>query len=144
MFINQLQFFARRSRGAAPPQLPAFAVMVGSADRGRIPLRPRHCCAKTQEFNFHLFIEKPREFIDICRIFRKFRPRGKRRIRRRWNAGRPVHSLSSSQVHRNSSRLKRAILPGASANPVTPNAGKCGRRPGQGGVEKVLKEGFVP
>ena len=59
MFINQLQFFARRSRGAAPPQLPAFAVMAGSADRGRIPLRPRHGCAKTQDLIFIYLSKNP-------------------------------------------------------------------------------------
>ena len=50
---------------------PAFAVIAGAADHGRIPLRLGVPGVISQEKIVHLFIEKPREFIDIYRIFQE-------------------------------------------------------------------------
>ena len=72
-----------------PPRLPAFPVIAGLKDYGRIPLRVlrrrrnpavgsgfrARSCPYLRAFpleNSHQFIEKPRQFIGIYRIFRKF------------------------------------------------------------------------
>ena len=61
-----------RGRGRKSPHLRASAVIAESAGHGSIPLRPDSAASFLQKINCHLFIEKPREFIRIYRILRKF------------------------------------------------------------------------
>ena len=53
------------------PQIRAFAVIAGAVGHGRIPLRFDAEAPYPKTINFQFFIEKPREFIEFCRIFRK-------------------------------------------------------------------------
>ena len=113
------------------PHFRAFSVIAGVSFHGRIPLRRDTASSFLKKINSLKFIEKPREFIGIYRIFRKllfafcaFRASPGRRLDSREQH--PFRHLKNPE-----STGGLSSIPHRRENPATANAGKCAGRAGR-------------
>ena len=90
------------SRSEAPPQLPAFAVMTGPADRGRIPLRPDSAASFPKNLIFIYLSKNPVNLSYFIEIYGNSVPPG--------NAVARAHSTACGRVGdaRNCGQMRRS------------------------------------